>query len=121
MKSGGGRASATGGVKAKKLRTASCITASEAQVLVVRGVNFLSVVDESTKNGLPAEAKAEDEPAAAPTFRVISRRQRQLAGKAMLAATREMSQEDRVLGVSSIDSVGLVGLKHKVAARNRMR
>ena len=119
-----GRGSCIGdwGVKAKKLRTASCITASEAQVLVVRGVNFLSVVDESTKNGLPAEAKAEDaaedEPAAAPTFRVISRRQRQLAGKAMLAATREMSQEDRVLGVSSIDSVGL---KHKVAARNRMR
>ena len=61
--------------------------------------NFLTGAPDALKNGTassePGDVVVEEEPEESFTreksFHFISRRQRQLAGKAMLAATREMS------------------------------
>ena len=128
-----GRGSCIGdwGVVKEKLRTASCIVRSTVvEVLTITGVNFLAVVDEALLRQITDGAMGAGTFGGANTgrddatpgggqvggigqsacvheasFKLISRRATKRAGAAMLAATKGMSQEDKQLGISALDSV----------------
>jgi hypothetical protein len=123
------------GVVNEKLRSASCVTLSEVEVLMIRGSDFQALagedllaeitdgdagggggfVSEEGDGGKEAAAAVDeqgDDKDVTKTetlcydqggsFKLISRHEKKRAGAAMLKATVEMSQEDRILGMSAL-------------------